>query len=108
MNLKEISKKLMKGEFSNLLTMHPSDVAKILGQVPFTTSMAGFRSLPPKTQTKVFPYLDLLLQRRMIKALPKNEASFILNELTSDDRFTLYTSLKGVELSSYLELLNEK
>lgn len=106
--MKEISKNLMKGDYSNLQTLHPCDVAKLLSTLPFTKSIEGFKSLPQNKQTKVFPYLDLILQKKMIKTLPKEDASCILNELTSDDRATLYSALKGVGLSSYLELLNGK
>ncbi|MBC7538468.1 MAG: magnesium transporter [Bacteriovorax sp.] len=107
MNLKEISKKIMKGDFGNLLNLHPSEVAKMLGPIPFEISIQGFLSLPESKQSKVFPYLDLLLQKKMIKSLSKVEATFILNDLSSDDRFILYSSLRGVELSTYIKLLNE-
>jgi magnesium transporter len=115
MNLKEISKKIMRGDFSSLLgfvnssrNVHPSEVAKMLGSVPIDTALEAYRSLPVNTQTKVFPYADLLLQRKIIKSLTKARASYILNELSSDDRIVFYSSLKGIERSTYLELLNEK
>ncbi len=115
MNLKEISKKILKGDFSSLLGLgsgfkhiHPTEVAKMLSTVPLETSVEGFRSLPVQTQTKVFPYLDILLQKKLIKVLPKDKAAHILNELSSDDRIVFYSSIKGLERSSYLELLNEK
>jgi magnesium transporter len=108
MNLKEISKQLANGDNSHILEIHPSQVAKIMGSLSFETSLQSFKSLPKNVQVKVFPYLDLLLQRKLLKKLSKEEASSIINELTSDDRFTIYSCLKGVELSSFLELLNEK
>ena len=115
LNLKEISKKLMKGDFSSLLgfvnsnrSVHPTEVAKMLTAVPNDAALQGFRTLPTSTQTKVFPYLDILLQKKIIKALTKPRAAFILNELSSDDRIAFYSSLKGLERSNYLELLNEK
>ncbi len=115
MNLKEISKKILKGDFSSLLgfgngnkNVHPTEVAKMLGAVPTDTALQAFGSLPTTTQTKVFPYLDTLLQKRIIKKLTKTKAAFILNELSSDDRIAFYSLLKGVERSTYLELLNEK
>ena len=105
----------MKGDFSSLLgfsnsnkNVHPAEVAKMLGAVPTESALDGFRSLPTATQTKVFPHLDTLLQKRIIKTLAKTRASFILNELSSDDRITFYSSLKGIERSTYLELLNGK
>ncbi len=115
MNFKEIRTKIMSGDFSSLLNfgsssknIHPSEVAKMLTDVPFETSLKGFNSLPAVTQTKVFPYLDFILQRKIAKAIPKAKASYILNELSSDDRIAFYSSLKGIERSATLELLNEK
>lgn len=115
LNLKEISKKLMKGDFSILLSfissnrnVHPTEVAKMLSTVNDDAALKGFRSLPTSTQAKVFPYLELLLQKKVIRALTKPRAAFILNDLSSDDRIAFYSSLKGIERSNFLELLNEK
>lgn len=115
MNLKEISKKIIKGDFSSLLgfdngnkNVHPTEVAKMLGSVPTDTALQAFGSLPTNTQTQVFPYLDFIIQRKIIQKIAKARATFILNELSSDDRIAFYSSLKGVERSTYLELLNEK
>ena len=115
MNLKEISKKIIKGDFTSLLgfsngnnNLHPSEVAKMLGSVPSDASLKGFRSLPINSQSKVFPYLDIYLQKNIIKALTKTRASFILNELSSDDRIAFYSSVRGIERSEYLDLLNAK
>ena len=114
-NFIEISKKILKGDFSGLLSLvtsnsniHPTELAKMLASAPDETALNGFRSLPTLTQTKVFPYLDILLQEKIIEALTKTRASFILNELSSDDRIAFYSSLKGIERSNYLELLNDK
>ncbi len=105
----------MKGDFSSLLgfvnsnrNVHPIEVAKMLASVKDDAALKGFRSLPTSTQAKVFPYLDILLQKKVIRALTKVRASFILNELSSDDRIAFYSSLKGIERSTFLELLNEK
>ena len=115
MNLKEISKKILKGDFSSLLgfgngnkNVHPAEVAKMLGSVPTDTALQAFNSLPTNTQTQVFPYLDFIIQKKIIQKITKARAIFILNELSSDDRIAFYSSLKGVERSTHLELLNEK
>ena len=115
MNLKQISKKIITGDFSSLLNfgngnknVHPTEVAKMLGAVPAEAALKAFRSLPTITQTKVFPYLEILLQKKIIKTITTSRAAFILNELSSDDRIAFYSSLKGVERSELLELLNKK
>ncbi len=115
MNLKEISKKIIRGDFSSLLgfdgskkNVHPSEIARMLVSVPKEAALKAFRSLPTASQTKVFPYLDILLQKKIAKALTQPRAAYILNELSSDDRIAFYSLLKGVERSTFLELLNEK
>jgi len=115
LNLKEISKKIIKGDFSSLLglinnnkNVPPAEVAKMLNALQGEAALKGFQSLPSVTEAKVFPYLDILLQKKVIKAIAKTKASFILNDLTSDDRIAFFSSLKGIERSNFLELLNDK
>ena len=115
MNLKEISKKIINGDFSSLLNfgngnkhVHPTEVAKMLDAVPSDAALKGYCSLPTNTQTKVFPYLDSNLQRKIVKTITKASAAFILNELSSDDRIAFFSALKGIERSTFLELLNEQ
>lgn len=105
----------MKGDFTSLLhfgnysnNVHPSEIARMLGSVPEENAFKGFRSLPTSTQTKVFPYLDILFQKKIARELTKARASFILNELSSDDRIAFYSALKAVERAEFLELLKEK
>lgn len=115
MNLKEISKKIIQGDFSSLLNfgngnknVHPTEVAKMLSAVPTDAALQAYNSLPTATQTKVFSYLNIVLQKKIARSITKSKAAFILNELSSDDRVAFYSSLKGVERSNLLELLNEK
>jgi magnesium transporter len=114
-NLKEIRKKLLKGDFSGLLrfngnkknSLHPADVAQIFVPLPNETSFQAFEAFSPEDQIQVFPYLDISLQKKIIRSLPKDKASAILNDLRSDDRVMFYSNSRGVELSYFLEFLNE-
>ena len=115
MNFKEIRARILSGDFSNLLTfgeskrnIHPAEVAKMFLSLPFDVAVKAYESLPEQKEVKVFPYLEMPLQKYLVKHLAKEKASKILNELISDDRMLFYSSLKGVELSSLIELLNEK
>ena len=115
MNLKEISKKIISGDFSSLLSfsidkknVHPSEIARMLVAVPPDAAIKAFQSLPDNSQIKAFPYLDILLQKDIIHNVSKPKASILLNDLSSDDRIAFYAYLKGMERSSFLELLNEK
>ena len=118
MNLpfKETRKKLLAGDFSGLFRLpkgkvqsfiHPSEVAKLFITIPAEKAIDAFRSFHPAQQIIVFPYLDNRLQIQIIQALPKESASGILNALSSDDRTIFFSTLKGLQLSHMLDLLDE-
>ena len=69
--------------------------------------MQAFQSFPIKNQIKIFPYLDLLTQKKIIRHLGKARAGYILNELSSDDRLAFFSSLNDTESSYFLEYLNQ-
>lgn len=115
MNLKDIRKKILTGDFSGLFgpgednkNIHPTESAKMLASLPDDKALKAFLSLPAYNQAKIFTYLDILLQKKIITTASKTTASNILNELSSDDLMIFFASLKGIELSSCLEFLTEK
>ena len=116
MNLKEVRKKILKGDFSWLLRMlgnkknalHPADVAQIFVPLSNEASFQAFEAFTLEDQLQVFPYLDAALQKKIIRDLPEDRSSSILDELRSDDRIMFYSHLKGMELSYFLDFLNEK
>ena len=113
--LKEIRSKILKGDFTGLLGLtkdkhyvHPSEVSTIFTSIPADKAIPAFQSFAANKQVQVFPYVDEQLQRKIIKGISREQASYILNELSSDDRMNFYSSLKGVELSSFIDYLNEE
>ncbi len=113
---KEIRTKLLAGDFSGLFRLtkekgnsfiHPSEVAKLFISIPSDKAIEAFKSFQAEQEVAVFPYLDNQLQKKVISSLTKPRATYILNELRSDDRAIFFSSLKGVELSNFLEFLNE-
>lgn len=115
MNFKNIRDKILKGDFSQLLHigsnknyMHPAEVAKMLSTLPVDTSVQSFISLSDKFQVEIFPYLPFSVQKKIVNSISKKKASYILNELSSDDRFGFFSLLQGVEQTSLLELLTDK
>ncbi len=113
-SLNEIRKKIMSGDIVSLLhissdsNIHPSEVAKLFNELPLDSAIHAFQSFPSKKQVVVFSYLGLLLQKKLLRGLSKEKATYILNKLSSDDRLTLINSYKGVERSHILELLEDK
>jgi magnesium transporter len=114
LSLKEIRKKILKGDFSGLLhsgneaIIHPSEVANIFNKLPADLVLTTFESFTQKKQLAVFPYLDTGLQKKIIKGLKKDKASYLLNRLKSDDRIAFFSSFRGVDMSSVLDYLTEK
>src|SRR5215467_1038905 len=116
MNLKEIRKKILKGDFIGLFRflvkdekrMQPSEVPQIFLNLPASSAIKAFQSFPEKNKIMLFPYLDNLVQKQIISEITKEDASKILNNISSDDLLIFLSHLKAVELSEALEYLNEK
>lgn len=112
---KEVRKKILAGDFSGLFKpnnqtayIHPSEVANLFISIPVNKAIEAFNSFQEEQQLNVLPYLDVQLQKRIITSISKDRASYILNNLKSDDRTIFYSSSKGVELSRLLGFLNEE
>jgi magnesium transporter len=110
-----IKEKILKGDFSDLLLnrnnahyVHPSAVAKVFATIPFEAALKAYQALPSKNQVTVFSYLDTFLQKKIIKNFSPKKSEFILNELSSDDRMMFFSTLKSLEQTHFLSLLNEK
>ena len=115
MTLNDIRTKILKGDFSSLANLgkgrkvvDPAELAKIFSSFPADTAIKAFVSIPEKAQPKTFAYLNKELQKQIIKGVDKEKASVILNDIASDERLEFYSSLKGIELSSFLKYLTEK
>src|SRR5436190_5607719 len=111
MILKEIRRKIFKGDLAGLFRlfikdekgMQPSEVAQIFLNLPASSALKAFQSFPEKNQIILFPYLDNLLQKQIIHEIPKEKASKILNSISSDDLLIFLSQLKGVELSETVD-----
>lgn len=116
LSLKEIRKKIFKGDITGLFRlfvkddkgMQPSEVAQIFLNLPAASAVKAFQAFPERNKIILFPYLDNLVQKQIIQTIPKEQAAKILNNVSSDDLLIFLSHLKGIELSSTLEYLNEK
>jgi len=113
MLIQEVREKILEGDLSELLH-HSKDedyapeVAKLLESLPHDYAIHTFLALPENIQIKIFPYIDHVLQRGVMEDLPKARVSTILNSLESNDRVTFFDTLDGVEVTEYLNMLNDK
>lgn len=113
MLIPEVREKILQGDLSELLH-HSKDedyapeVSKLLESLPHDYAVHTYLALPENIQIKIFPYLDHVLQKGIMEDLPKARISSILNALESNDRVTFFDTLDGVEVTEYLNLLNDK
>ena len=114
MTLKEIKDKLLSGDIKSLLhpgtnvDIHPADVAKILDTLPVETAYNSFITFPEKKRATLFVYLGHFLQHKIICKLDSKDVSYILNHISSTDRYSYFVSLKPIDRSKYLEYLDDK
>lgn len=110
--LTDLREQILDGDLNGLLVHSkdedfPAEVSKLLETLPSDSALRTFIALPESIQIKVFSYLGHKLQRKIIDHLPRIKASVILNNLESNDRLTFFDSLSGLEVSEYLNFLDE-
>lgn len=88
--------------------VHPAEFANVIDSFPFDVALTSFAELPHTTQVKVFSYLNVLLQHKLIGSLSPQRASYVLNNLSSDDRTVFFSGLSVLERGKYIDYLDEK
>src|SRR6185312_9147867 len=113
-SLKEITDLILKGDLKKLFSkdskekFHPSEIAALLNSVSLNEAWGIFDSFIEERQVTVFPFLGAYLQRQLIKKTSDEQKRYILNHLTSNDRYAFLTSLRGIQRSSLLNFLDEE
>src|SRR5438094_10619432 len=115
-SLKEIRRKILKGDFTGVFrgsgkddrSFQPSEVAQVFLSIPSSSAIEAFENFPYKNQALLFPYVDQLVQNPIILGLPPKQASFLLNNISSHDRLIFLSSLKQEDLAKAMTFLNEK
>jgi magnesium transporter len=113
MLVQDLKEKILEGDLSELLHHskdedYPAEVAKLLGTLPEEYAINTFLALPETVQVKIFAFLDHVLQGGVIEELPRNRVSNILNNLESNDRIAFFDTLDGIQVTEFLNLLNDK
>lgn len=105
----EIQELIAAKQFSQLRQalsdLHPRDLADILTDLSQNDRAVVFRLLPVPLAADTFEFLDLELQKSLLKSLGTEDVSKILNEMSTDDRTALLEELPGPLVKSLLELL---
>ncbi|MBC7554303.1 MAG: magnesium transporter [Taibaiella sp.] len=113
MLVQDLREKILEGDLSELLHHskdedYATEVAKLLESLPRDYAVHTFLELTEEIQIKLFPHLDHVSQRSVVEDMPKQQIANILNNLESNDRVTFFDILDGVEITEYLNLLNDK
>lgn len=88
--------------------VHPIELAEVIDRLPFEIALTSFAQLQKDTQVKVFSNLDFILQHKFVKKLSKQEVSYILNNLSSDNRLNFLSDLNSIERAKYISFLEEE
>ncbi len=113
MLVQDLREKILEGDLSELLHHskdedYPAEVGKLLASLPEEHAINTFLSMPEKVQIQIFGYLDHVIQLGVVEELPRPKISNILNNLESNDRIAFFDTLDGVQVTEYLNLLNDK
>lgn len=69
-----------------LIELPPPDIAELIVDVPPEDEGVIFRMLRRELAAKVFEYIPIKHQRRLVQSLSNTQVHAILNEMTPDDR----------------------
>lgn len=105
----EVEELIQQRKFAELKNVfsewHPADLAEAIVGLPTEQQVVVFRILPQAQAADVFEYLDVDAQKNLLKALGREDAIKILNEMTPDDRTALLEELPGTVVTQLLGLL---
>jgi len=111
MKIKDITQKLFRDNImalfrsNNSHKLHPAEVAEVFKNLPVDSIIGAFNSFSYDNQMQIFPYLDPIIQKRLVLSMPPVNASALLNAISLDDRVAFYSTLKDTERGELLELL---
>ncbi|POY34842.1 magnesium transporter [Solitalea longa] len=85
---------------------HPSELAELFEDIPIDDRAIVFRVLPRELASDTFEYLDIKIQKDLMKGLGQERVADILNQMWADDRTALFEELPGPVVKQLLELLS--
>lgn len=110
----ELRERILEGNLSEVLNRsgdedYPAEVARLLQELDDDDeTITTFLAIPEDLQIKTFPFFDHVLQRSILDEMPQTQVSNILNNLESNDRIAFFEFLDGIEVTEFLNLLNDK
>jgi magnesium transporter len=108
--LPEIGELVQKRDFSTLKEIfeewHPSELADAVADLHENERAIVFRLLPKEKAAETFEYLELDIQKSLLKALGHEEVGAILNEMSPDDRTAFLQELPGPIVKQLIDVLS--
>jgi len=86
-------------------SLHSSDVAEIISDLPAEDEGIALRLLPPRRIAQVFSYMDRGDQEQLIEMLTRDQLKNIVNRMTADDRTRLLDEMPPRVTRRLLEML---
>lgn len=87
---------------------HPADLAELISDLPESQQFIVFRFLPKNLTSTVFDFLEVESQKNILLSMGKKEVAAIINELSPDDRTSLFEELPHSVVKNMLLLLNKE
>lgn len=84
----------------------PADIAELIVDLPDHEQVIVFRLLHNELAADTFEHLDFDTQEALIKAMGKEEAAAILNEMSPDDRTALFEEMPSYAARQLIQLLS--
>jgi len=86
---------------------HPADIAELISDLPESQQFIVFRFLPKNLTSTVFDFLEVESQKNILLSMGKKEVAAIINELSPDDRTSLFEELPHSVVKNMLLLLTK-
>ncbi|MCO6495317.1 MAG: magnesium transporter [Bacteroidetes bacterium] len=87
--------------------VHPAEIAEVLDSIPVEHACKTFSNLDSEIQIWTFPYVHEQLQHKLIRLLSLKQASYLLNNLSSDNRTSFFSDLSALERTVYINYLDD-
>jgi len=87
---------------------HPADLAELISDLPESQQFIVFRFLPKNLTSVVFDFLEVESQKNILLSMGKKEVASIINELSPDDRTSLFEELPHHVVKNMMLLLNKE
>lgn len=87
---------------------HPADLAELISDLPESQQFIVFRFLPKNLTSTVFDFLEVESQKNILLSMGKKEVAAIINELSPDDRTSLFEELPHSVVKNMMLLLNKE